>query len=96
LTHTMIGAGARDVGRQVKGGRKRIRKPAFELDMDHDGKPLLPDIMDTKLEEKKAIVRAFLTSHYCKSVVATSKNLLNSWIQGYVWGRTRLLCHGVP
>ncbi|KAG2340119.1 hypothetical protein BDR05DRAFT_950728 [Suillus weaverae] len=25
---------------------------------------LLPDIMDTKLEEKKAMVRAFLTSHY--------------------------------
>ncbi|KIK33660.1 hypothetical protein CY34DRAFT_99192, partial [Suillus luteus UH-Slu-Lm8-n1] len=29
-----------------------------------DGTPLLLDITDTKLEEKKAIVRAFLTSHY--------------------------------
>ncbi|KIK36279.1 hypothetical protein CY34DRAFT_16490 [Suillus luteus UH-Slu-Lm8-n1] len=47
-------AGAWDGGRQ----------PAFELDMDEDGMPLLPDIMDTKLEKKKAIVRTFLTSHY--------------------------------
>ena len=92
----MIGAGVRDGGRQVKGGRKRIRKPAFELDTDEDGKPLIPDITDTKLEEKKAIVRAFLTSHYRKSVVTTSEDLLNPWIQGYVRGRTRLLCHGVP
>ncbi|KAG2113685.1 hypothetical protein DEU56DRAFT_761928 [Suillus clintonianus] len=53
-----------DGGRQVKGGRKRIRKPAFELETDGDGMPLLPDITETKLEEKKAIVRAFLTSHY--------------------------------
>ncbi|KAG1848348.1 hypothetical protein C8R48DRAFT_677283 [Suillus tomentosus] len=59
-----FGAGARDGGRQVKGGRKQIRKPAFELEMDGEGMPLLPDITDTKLEEKKAIVRAFLTSHY--------------------------------
>ncbi|KAG1760004.1 hypothetical protein EV702DRAFT_1053628 [Suillus placidus] len=59
-----FGAGARDGGRQVKGGRKRMRKPAFELEMDGEGMPLLPDITDTKLEEKKAMVRAFLTSHY--------------------------------
>ncbi|KAG1786175.1 uncharacterized protein HD556DRAFT_1450032 [Suillus plorans] len=32
-----FGAGARDGGRQVKGGRKRIRKPAFELEMDGEG-----------------------------------------------------------
>ncbi|KAG1768232.1 hypothetical protein EV702DRAFT_1203315 [Suillus placidus] len=36
----------------------------FKLEMDGEGMPLLPDITDTKLEEKKAIVRAFLTSHY--------------------------------
>ncbi|KAG1719392.1 hypothetical protein EDB19DRAFT_1918993 [Suillus lakei] len=59
-----FGAGARDGGRQVKGGRKRIRKPAFELETDGDGMPLLPDITEPKLEAKKAIVRAFLTSHY--------------------------------
>ncbi|KAG2137903.1 uncharacterized protein EDB93DRAFT_1301832 [Suillus bovinus] len=59
-----FGAGAREGGRQMKGGCKRIRKPAFELDTDEDGMPLLPDITETKLEEKKAIVRAFLTSHY--------------------------------
>jgi hypothetical protein len=63
--------------------------------MDENGKLLLLDIMDMKLKEKKAIVRAFLTSHYRKSVITTSENLLNSWIQGYVLGRTRLLCHGV-
>jgi hypothetical protein len=78
----MIGAGARDGGQQVKGGRKRIRKPPFELEMDRDGMPLLPDITETKLEEKKAIVRAFLTSHYCESIFATSENLLNAWTQG--------------
>ncbi|KAG2057430.1 hypothetical protein BDR06DRAFT_1018960 [Suillus hirtellus] len=46
-----FGAGARDGG-------------SFKLEMDGEGMPLLPDITDTKLEEKKAIVRAFLTSHY--------------------------------
>ncbi|KAG1842541.1 hypothetical protein F4604DRAFT_1689884 [Suillus subluteus] len=59
-----FGAGARDGGQQVKGGRKRIRKPAFELKTNGDGMLLLLDIMETKLEEKKAIVRAFLISHY--------------------------------
>ncbi|KAG1886302.1 hypothetical protein F4604DRAFT_1675936 [Suillus subluteus] len=59
-----FGAGAWDGGRQLKGGRKRIRKPAFELETDGYEMPLLPDITETKLEEKKAIVRAFLTSHY--------------------------------
>ncbi|KAG1835823.1 hypothetical protein F4604DRAFT_1693474 [Suillus subluteus] len=51
-----FGAGARDGGRQLKGGRKRIRKPAFELETDGYEMPLLPDITETKLEEKKAIV----------------------------------------
>ncbi|KAG1866775.1 hypothetical protein F4604DRAFT_1682836 [Suillus subluteus] len=59
-----FGAGARDGGRQLKGGCKRIRKPAFELETDGYEMLLLPDITETKLEEKKAIVRAFLTSHY--------------------------------
>ena len=75
---SVIGAGAREGGRQMKGGRKRIRKPAFELDTDEDGMPLLPDITETKLEEKKAIVRAFLTSHYRESILATSGTLLNA------------------
>jgi len=91
----MIGAGAWDGGRQVKGGRKRVRKPAFELEMDGEGMPLLPDITDTKLEEK-AIVRAFLTSHYREFLVASSEKLLTVRTQGYVLGRTRWLCHGVP
>ncbi|KAG1764700.1 hypothetical protein EV702DRAFT_1051267 [Suillus placidus] len=55
-TQEQFSAGAWDGGRQVKG--------AFELEMDGEGMPVLPDIMDTKLEEKKAMVRAFLTSHY--------------------------------
>ncbi|KAG1834747.1 hypothetical protein EV424DRAFT_1531953 [Suillus variegatus] len=50
-TQEQFGAGARDAG-------------PFELEMDREGMPLLPDITDTKLEEKKAIVRAFLTLHY--------------------------------
>jgi hypothetical protein len=64
--------------------------------MDGEGMPLLPDITDTKLEEKKAIVRAFLTSHYREFLVASSEKLLNEGTQGYVPGRTRRLCHGVP
>ncbi|KAG1727892.1 hypothetical protein EDB19DRAFT_1914008 [Suillus lakei] len=59
-----FGAGAQDGGQQVKGGCKRIRKPAFKLETDGDGMPLLLDITELKLEAKKAIVRAFLTSHY--------------------------------
>lgn len=45
---------------------------------------LLPNIMETKLEKKKAIVRVFLTSHYCESVITTAKNLFNAWTQGYI------------
>ncbi|KAG1723979.1 uncharacterized protein EDB91DRAFT_1087636 [Suillus paluster] len=59
-----FGGEARDGGRQVKGGRKRMKKPVFDLELDGDGMPLLLDIRETKLEEKKAIVRAFLTKHY--------------------------------
>ncbi|KAG2070488.1 hypothetical protein BDR04DRAFT_1118346 [Suillus decipiens] len=59
-----FGAGPWNRGRHVKGGWKRIQKLAFELKADGDGMPVLPDITKTKLEEKKAIVRAFLTLHY--------------------------------
>ncbi|KAG1745813.1 uncharacterized protein EDB91DRAFT_1245964 [Suillus paluster] len=41
-----------------------MKKPVFNLEMDGDGMPLLLDITETKLEEKKAMVRAFLTKHY--------------------------------
>ncbi|KAG2139869.1 uncharacterized protein EDB93DRAFT_1252990 [Suillus bovinus] len=51
---------------------------AFELDTDEDGMPLLLDITETKLEEKNTIVRAFLTSHYHESIIATSGTLLNA------------------
>ncbi|KAG1802808.1 uncharacterized protein HD556DRAFT_1304076 [Suillus plorans] len=74
-----FGAGAWDGARQVKGGRKRIRKPAFKLETDGDRMPLLPDITDTKLEDKKAIVRAFLTSHYHESILATSETAVVPW-----------------
>ncbi|KAG1722446.1 uncharacterized protein EDB91DRAFT_1088135 [Suillus paluster] len=57
-------AKARDGEQQEKGHRKRPRKPAFELDVNGEGIPSLPDTVQTKLEEKKAIVRAFLTTHY--------------------------------
>ncbi|KAG1800137.1 uncharacterized protein BJ212DRAFT_1488022 [Suillus subaureus] len=57
-------AGAQDGGQQMKGGQKRIRKPAFELETNEDGMLLLLNITKTKLEEKKAIARAFLTLHY--------------------------------
>jgi hypothetical protein len=96
LSIWMIGAGARDGGHQVKGGQKQVRKPAFELKIDGEGMLLLLDITDTKLEEKKAIVRAFLTLHYHEFLVASSKKLLNAGTQGYVPVRTRQLCHGVP
>src|SRR5712692_2670644 len=70
--------------------------PAFKLKKDGDGMPLLPDITELKLEAKKAIVRAFLTSHYRESIIATSENLLNAWTQGSVLGLTRQSCHGAP
>ncbi|KAG2078367.1 hypothetical protein BDR04DRAFT_1112584 [Suillus decipiens] len=63
-TQEQFGARAQDGGRHVKGGQKRIQKLAFELKVDGDGMPVLPDITKTKLEEKKAIVRAFLTLYY--------------------------------
>ncbi|KAG1800688.1 uncharacterized protein BJ212DRAFT_1305222 [Suillus subaureus] len=82
----MIGARAQDGGQQMKGGRKRIGKPAFKLETDGDGMPLLPDITEMKLKEKKAIVRAFLTSHYRVDLKEPSKSqnwdttaLLNFW-----------------
>jgi hypothetical protein len=37
-----------------------MKKPAFELEMDMGGMPVLLVITETKLEEKKAIVRSFL------------------------------------
>ncbi|KAG1743969.1 uncharacterized protein EDB91DRAFT_1246853 [Suillus paluster] len=57
-------AEARDGERQEKGHQKRPRKPAFELEVNGEGIPSLPDTVQTKLEEKKAIVRVFLTTHY--------------------------------
>ncbi|KAG2337906.1 hypothetical protein BDR05DRAFT_1004616 [Suillus weaverae] len=36
-TQEQFSAGAWDGGRQVKGGQKRMRKPAFELEMDGEG-----------------------------------------------------------
>ncbi|KAG2141458.1 hypothetical protein BD769DRAFT_1383718 [Suillus cothurnatus] len=59
-----FGAWAQDGGQHLKGGRKRVKKPAFKLEMDMGGMLVLPDIIETKLEGKKAIVRSFLTSHY--------------------------------
>ncbi|KAG2064054.1 hypothetical protein BDR04DRAFT_1162993 [Suillus decipiens] len=49
-TQEQFGAEAQDRGQYVKG--------------DGDGMLVLLDITETKLEEKKAIVRAFLTLHY--------------------------------
>jgi hypothetical protein len=54
-----------------------VKKPAFELKTDMGGMLVLPDITETKLEEKKAIVRSFLTSHYSEAVIATSEHFLN-------------------
>ncbi|KAG2066364.1 hypothetical protein BDR04DRAFT_1121211 [Suillus decipiens] len=48
-------ARAWDGGQHVKGGQKKIQKPAFKLEADGDGIPVLLNITETKLEEKKAI-----------------------------------------
>ncbi|KAG2139890.1 hypothetical protein BD769DRAFT_1663061 [Suillus cothurnatus] len=72
-----FGAGAQDRGQHLKGGHKRMKKPAFELKMDMGGMPVLLDITETKLEEKKAIARSFLTLHYIEAVIATSEHFLN-------------------
>ena len=53
------GGGVRDVG-----FRKKTKKPAFELEVDGDGMPVLPETTGDRLEQKKAIVWSFLTEHY--------------------------------
>jgi hypothetical protein len=77
LILVMIGARAQDGGQHLKGGHKRVKKPVFELKTDMGGMPVLLDITKTKLKEKKAIVRSFLTSHYSEAVIATSEHFLN-------------------
>ncbi|KAG2073140.1 hypothetical protein BDR04DRAFT_1152486 [Suillus decipiens] len=89
-----FGARAWDGGQHVKGGWKRIRKLAFELKADGNGMLVLLDITKTKLEEKKAIVKAFLTSHYHESLITKSLNVLNTCTQDFVLGMTRWLFHG--
>jgi hypothetical protein len=64
--------------------------------MDREGMLLLLDITDTKLKEKKAIVRAFIISHYHEFLISSSEKSLTVVTQGYVPGRTRRLCHRVP
>jgi hypothetical protein len=54
-----------------------MKKPAFELKMDMSGMPVLLVITETKLKEKKAIVRSFLTSHYSEAVITTLEHFLN-------------------
>ncbi|KAG2070758.1 hypothetical protein BDR04DRAFT_1118144 [Suillus decipiens] len=68
-----FGARAWDRGQHVKGGQKRIQKLAFELKVDGDG-----------MLEKKAIVRAFLTSHYSDVDLKKLSKLQN-------WDMTALL-----
>jgi hypothetical protein len=52
-------------GRPLKtGGKKRTRKASYTLEVDDDGKPIIPDFSESNLESKKAIIRAFITSHY--------------------------------
>jgi len=53
-----------DVKQLKTGGKKRIRKACYSLEMDDDGKPIIPDFSELNLETKKAIIRAFLTCHY--------------------------------
>ncbi|KAG1851352.1 hypothetical protein DFJ58DRAFT_842234 [Suillus subalutaceus] len=47
---------------------------------------VLPDITETKLEEKKAIVRAFLTSHYYESIIATPRTFVECIYTGICSG----------
>ncbi|KAG2076376.1 hypothetical protein BDR04DRAFT_1149418 [Suillus decipiens] len=91
-----FGARAQDRGRHAKGGRKRIQKLAFELKADGDGMLVLLDITKTKLDEKKAIVRALLTLHYHESLITKSLNVLNTCTQAFVPGMTRQSFHGAP
>lgn len=60
--------------RQTKAPKTRARKPAFELDVDNNGMPLLPETIDTRLEEKKAIIRSFITMHYSERSISNPMN----------------------
>ena len=47
--------------------KRTTRRPRVELEQDDHGMPLIPELTDLKLEEKKDIIRAFITMHYSKS-----------------------------
>ncbi|KAG1848650.1 hypothetical protein F4604DRAFT_1935211 [Suillus subluteus] len=57
LGHGMEDDSSREVTKESENQLSNSKRTGYEM-------PLLPDITETKLEEKKAIVRAFLTSHY--------------------------------
>jgi len=65
-----IGSATVIEGGQFRKGSKSKRttqRPKVELELDDYGMPLIPELTDLKLEEKKDIIRAFITMHYSKS-----------------------------
>lgn len=55
-----------DQDAMVIGGTRRVPKPYYEFDLDRSGSPMLPELDGITLENKKSMVRSFLTIHYSK------------------------------
>ncbi|KAG1722602.1 uncharacterized protein EDB91DRAFT_1088083 [Suillus paluster] len=67
------------------GFRKKTKKLAFELEVDGDSVPVLPDTTGDRLEQKKAIVRSFLTENYTHILTPTkdvSVEMQRVWFPG--------------
>lgn len=45
-------------------GKHRRKQEEFALEEDAYGLPVMPDIEDLSLENKKSLIRTFLTRHY--------------------------------
>lgn len=45
---------------------QRRKKEEFTLEVDAYGLPVIPDIESLNLENKKSLIRTFLTKHYSK------------------------------
>jgi hypothetical protein len=48
----------------IQVAKKRTKNSPFVLEVDDDGRPLLPDVADLNLDKKKAVIREFISKHY--------------------------------
>jgi hypothetical protein len=56
-----------DEDEEGKGSRnQRRKKDEYPMDLDARGFPIIPAVDDLNLEDKKSLIRTFLTKHYSK------------------------------